>query len=156
MEAVHARLLSAGVNPSADLANHVDNLMGVLIVQGQARYRLDPVLPDQGSTERLCLDTPTRRMAELTREHADASIFNIWHEALSPSPLDRYLLPLLDGTRDRNALIDALTAIAHERPHLVEHDGYPVSDDAALREILAEQVDSLPRRLTEMKLLRLG
>ena len=36
VDAVHARLVSAGFNPSADLADHIDDLMGVLIMQGAA------------------------------------------------------------------------------------------------------------------------
>ena len=35
VDAVHARLVSAGLNPSADLADHIDDLMGVLILQGR-------------------------------------------------------------------------------------------------------------------------
>jgi len=42
----------------------------------------------------------------------DASTFNPWHETLLLSPVDRHLLPLLDGTRDRDALVAALLEIA--------------------------------------------
>jgi hypothetical protein len=66
VDAVHARLVSAGFNPSATLPDHIDSLMGVLILQGQARCRLDPVLPDAAPTP-LRLDETARRMAELTR-----------------------------------------------------------------------------------------
>lgn len=144
VDAVHARLVSAGFQPSADLAGHVDSLMGVLIVQGQVRYRLDPVLPEPASTASLRLDEPLRRMAELTRSDGDASIFNLWHESLIPSAVDRHLLPLLDGTRDRDALLAALLDIDRENPI------------GLAREELAEHVDGLPQRLTEMKLLRVG
>ena len=139
IEAVRARLVAAGLEPNAELAGHVDNLIGVLIAQGQARYRLEPVLPQRCSVDSLHLETPIRRLAELTREDDEASIYNLWHEALLPSPMDRQLLPLLDGTRDRAALLEALTAIV---------------GDAGRQEELSELVDSLPERLTEMKLLR--
>ena len=46
VDEVHARLVSAGFNPSASLPDHIDSLMGVLILQGQAHCRLDPVLPE--------------------------------------------------------------------------------------------------------------
>ncbi len=49
VDAVHARLASAGLNPSADLADHIDDLMRVLIMQGAAHIRLDPVLPEPAS-----------------------------------------------------------------------------------------------------------
>jgi SAM-dependent methyltransferase len=143
VDAVHGRLVSAGLQPSADLAAHVDNLMGVLIVQGQVQYRLDPVLPER-ATSPLRLDEPLRRMAELTRSDAEASMFNLWHEALMPSPVDRQLLPLLDGTRDRDALLAALVEIDREHPF------------GLAPEALAERVDGLAERLVEMKLLRVG
>jgi methyltransferase-like protein len=154
VEAVHARLVSAGFTPGADLASHVDDLMGVLIVQGQARYRLDPVLPRQVPAEPLRVDYSTRRIAELTLGQPEASLFNIWHEAIFPSPLDRHLLPLLDGTRDRTALVDALMTAADELPLQFGRDGTLSSGEAELREALLDQVDTLPQRLSEMKLVR--
>jgi hypothetical protein len=69
-------------------------------------------------------------------------------------PVDRHLLALLDGTRDRNALLEELVAIAGEHPLLVERDCEQVSGEAELRDALAEHIDSLPQRLAEMKLMR--
>jgi hypothetical protein len=74
---------------------------------------------------------------EVTAGESQASTFNIWHETHMLSPLDRHLLPLLDGTRDREALIDALLPVVSMQ-----------------RDALAEYVDALPRHLAEMKLLR--
>ena len=85
-------------------------------------------------------------MAELTRRERDASTFNLWHETLLLSPVDRHLLPLLDGTRDRDALLDALLAIAQEDPIPIEPDGAQVSDEAEMRGAIAEHVDTLPQR----------
>jgi methyltransferase-like protein/2-polyprenyl-3-methyl-5-hydroxy-6-metoxy-1,4-benzoquinol methylase len=143
VDEVHARLVSAGFNPSATLPDHIDSLMGVLILQGQARCRLDPVLPDAAPTP-LRLDETARRMAELTRRKVDASTFNLWHETHLLSPVDRHLLPLLDGTRDRDALVEALLTIAREEPIDLEGDD------------LTEYIDALPQHLAEMKLLRVS
>src|SRR5262249_51552821 len=66
VDAVHTRLVSAGLDPSAELADHVDDLMGVLILQGAAQARLDPLLPEPACAP-LRLDETARRMAELTR-----------------------------------------------------------------------------------------
>jgi methyltransferase-like protein/2-polyprenyl-3-methyl-5-hydroxy-6-metoxy-1,4-benzoquinol methylase len=143
VDEVHARLVSAGFNPSATLPDHIDSLMGVLILQGQARCRLDPVLPDAAPTP-LRLDETARRMAELTRRKVDASTFNLWHETHLLSPVDRHLLPLLDGTRDRDALVEALLTIAREEPIDLEGDA------------LTEYIDALPQHLAEMKLLRVS
>lgn len=151
VDAVYARLVGAGLTPSDTLPDLVDNLMGVLILQGQARYRLDPVSPEPVSAP-LRLDETARRMVELTGGDVQASTFNCWNETHMLSPVDRHLLPLLDGTRDRDALLDALVAIDRQNPLPIERDGKPVSGDRRLA--LAELVDELPQRLTEMKLLR--
>ena len=153
VEAVHARLVSAGLTPSDSLGDLVDNLMGVLILQGQARYRLDPVSAPAASTP-LRLAETVRRMVELTGSEPYASTFNVWHETHQLSPVDRHLLPLLDGSRDRDALVDALLVVDRENPIPIEHDGAPVSGETERRDALAELVDTLPQRLAEMKLLR--
>jgi SAM-dependent methyltransferase len=152
-DAVSARLASAGVPPNAQLADHLDDVMGVLIMQGAAHFRLDPVLPEPTSG-RLRLEEPARRMAELTRSDG-AKTFNEWHETLELSPLDGLLVPLLDGTRDRDALIEALLASLRDHPDHLGPDGTPVLDEPTMRAALAEHVDGLPQRLKEMKLARI-
>ena len=84
-----------------------------LIVHGLARYRLEPVLPQPTSTPPR-LDEPARRLAELVRDDAEPFIYNAWHESVPLSATDRHLLPLLDGTRDRDALIEALLAATRD------------------------------------------
>jgi methyltransferase-like protein/predicted O-methyltransferase YrrM len=138
VDAVHTRLVDAGLTPSDSLSDTVENLMGVLILQGQAHYRLHPVSPDPASAP-LRLDETARRMVELTGDESQASTFNIWHETHMLSPLDRHVLPLLDGTRDRDALFDALLPVVSME-----------------RDALAEYLDALPQHLAEMKLLRVG
>lgn len=155
VDAVHARLVDAGLTPSDSLPDLVDNLMGVLILQGQARYRLAPVLPEPASAP-LRLDETARRMVELTGGDVEASTFNLWNETHMLSPVDRHLLPLLDGTRGRDALVEALLAVDRENPIPVERDGRAVSGEVERREALTELVDELPQRLTEMKLLRVN
>jgi SAM-dependent methyltransferase len=156
VDAVHDRLVSAGLTPSESVPDLVDNLIGVLILQGQARYRLHPVSSEPAGTP-LRLDETARRMVELTGNESpqsQASTFNLWNETHMLSPVDRHLLPLLDGTRDRDALVDALWAIDRENPIRIERDGKQVSGEAEMRNALAEHVDAVPQRLAEMKLLR--
>ncbi|BBZ28615.1 hypothetical protein MMAD_29100 [Mycolicibacterium madagascariense] len=135
-DAVHGRLVSAGLTPSDQLAGHLDNLVGVLITQGVANFRLTPVIPESASGA-FRLDERVRRMAELTRERDGAArTFNVWHETVELSPVDGHLVPLLDGSRDRDALLTALSATMQDEPA-----------------VLADLVDTLPQRLVEMKLL---
>ncbi len=141
VDAVHDRLRSASLTPSDSVPDTVDNLIGVLILQGQARFRLHPVLPDAVSAP-LHLDETVRQMVDLTGDQVQASTFNLWHETQMLSPLDRHLLPLLDGTRDRDALVEGLLAALHENSIPTE------------RQAVVEYIDALPQRLAEMKLLR--
>jgi methyltransferase-like protein len=82
-------------------------------------------------------------MAELTGREGQASTFDVWHETHMLSPLDRLVLPLLDGTRDPDALLDTLLAAVRDQSIAMEHDA------------LAEYVDALPGHLEELKLLRI-
>jgi methyltransferase-like protein/SAM-dependent methyltransferase len=155
IEAAKARLEAAGIGAAANAELPIDDLLDILIVRGHARYRLDPVLVP-AATAPFRLDEPVRRMAELTRGDAEASTFNLWHETVMLSPLDRHLLPLLDGTRDRDALVEALTALAREEHIRLEHDGEIATDEAQMRVAAAGQVDAVPQRLASMKLWRVG
>ena len=92
-------------------------------------------------------------MAELTREDADAFVFNHWHELLPLSPVDRYLLPLLDGRRDRQALVEALMDVVGQELIRIDRDDGQLLDEEGIRDVLAQQIDALPQRLTEMKLM---
>jgi methyltransferase-like protein len=151
IEATKARLEAAGIEAPADAEPPIDDLLDLLIVRGHARYRLHPVSAGTASTP--CrLEESARRMAELTRGDADAWTFNLWHETQLLSPLDRQLLPLLDGTRDREALIDALTALARQDVIRFERDGAILTEEAQQRAAAADEVDALPERLAAMKL----
>jgi SAM-dependent methyltransferase/methyltransferase-like protein len=156
VDTVHARLESAGFTPSANLSEVIDSLLRALIMQGEVRYRLDPVAPEPVAPEPLRLAETARRMAELTCRQPEASIFNLWHETLELAPLDRRLLPLLDGTRDRVALVEALVASVRADPIPVDRDGTPSSGETEVRAALVEYVDELPHRLAEMKLVRIS
>jgi methyltransferase-like protein len=92
-------------------------------------------------------------MAELTREDADAFVFNHGHELLPLAAVDRYLLPLMDGHRDRQALVEALMDVVGQDLIRIDRDDGQMLDDEGVRDVLAQQVDALPQRLTEMKLM---
>jgi SAM-dependent methyltransferase len=149
VDAVRVRI---GIPETSDVEDRIDALLECLIIQGHARYRLDPVSP-----EPVCipvqLTEPARRMAELTRDDADSFVFNQWHELLPLSPVDRHLLPLLDGSCDRETLIDALIDVVGQGLIRIDRDDGKVLSQADIRDVLAQQVDALPQRLVEMKLM---
>ena len=121
------RINSAGID-STELEKRVDDLLEYLTFRGQANYRLAPVVPEpDGSTSLPRLRESSRRMAELTRGAAEAVTFNRWHETVFLNPVDRYLLPLLDGSRDRDALVDALFDVARAGLIWFQSDGKRVA-----------------------------
>jgi methyltransferase-like protein len=67
--------------------------------------------------------------------------------------VDRYLLPLLDGRRDRQALVEALMDVVSQELIRIDRDDGQLLDEKGIRGVLAQQVDDLPQRLTEMKLM---
>jgi PKMT, C-terminal winged helix domain len=153
LDEVHARLRAAGIEAAADVDGEIDAFLEHLIVRGLARFRLDPVVPEPPSTP-LRLDEPTRRMAEVALAEADPQIFNVWHERESLSAADRNLLPLLDGTRDRDALVEELLTLARGDVITFERDGEQLSSRAELRTAVADYVDTMLERLTKLRLMR--
>jgi SAM-dependent methyltransferase len=153
LDAVNARLTAADVEAAPNQESAVDDLLEYLIVNGMARFRLDPVVPAPTTTPPR-LDEPARRLAELVRGDAEPFIYNPWHESVPLSATDRHLLPLLDGAHDGEALLEAL--LAAERDNLVqfERDGQRLTSPDDIREAATQHVDTLAGRLTEMKLWR--
>lgn len=62
-------------------------------------------------------------------------------------PLGRHFLQLLDGTRDRSALLDDLVAFVASGEAVVRQDGAPVQEPAAVRQLLAADLE---RKLAEI------
>lgn len=152
VDAVRARLTAAGIE-SAVNETAIDDLLEYLIVRGQVRIRLDPVVPEPTPTPPK-LDEPARRLAELVRRDAEPFIYNAWHESVPLSAADRHLLPLLNGTRDGSELVETLLTATRDGLVQFEHEGQLLSSEADVRAAAEENVDTLAQRLTDMKLWR--
>ena len=73
-----------------------------------------------------------------------------------PVPLDgpsRTLLPLLDGTRDRAALVQCVLELMNQGSIVLQHDGEAVADPEVTRKAVTELVDSTIARLASNALL---
>ena len=75
------------------------------------------------------------------------------HELLPLSELDRQLIPLLDGTRDRPAIVDALTAVALGGKLTVRKDDVPLTGKAEVHTALGMILDEALGRLAKMAVL---
>jgi SAM-dependent methyltransferase/methyltransferase-like protein len=106
---------------------------------------------------RLAALPPQRPRTTALARHQAASgrheVCNLRHQLVEPSDMQRRLLALLDGTRDRAALVEALAAEAAAGRLAVEHDGAPVVDPERVRELLHERVEPTLRMLARQALL---
>ena len=83
----------------------------------------------------------------------DARIVSLRNHVAVLEEIDRMVLPLLDGSRDRDAIIDELAAsVAGGRLNL-ESNGQPISGQEAVREALVSIVRSSLRRIADQALL---
>jgi methyltransferase-like protein/SAM-dependent methyltransferase len=73
--------------------------------------------------------------------HSTHRMSNLRHEVVSVTPFDRHLLPLLDGTRDREALVAALLSRFEQGALNISQDDQAVTDPERARAILAEVLD---------------
>lgn len=80
-------------------------------------------------------------------------VANCRHNQVQPGDLERRLVPLLDGTRDRVALVEELTRLAVAGELTVRQDGERVTDAAVIREAMREALESSLQMLGEANLL---
>jgi hypothetical protein len=83
----------------------------------------------------------------------DARIVSLRNHNAVLEEVDRLVLPLLDGSRDRAAIVEAMAAlVASGRLNLVS-DSQPISGPAAVHEALVSIVRSSLRRIADQALL---
>ncbi len=80
-------------------------------------------------------------------------ITNLRHESIVVSPFDRHLLPLLDGTRDRTALLTGLFERYQQGLLSISQEEQPVEDPARAQAILAVLLDQQLPTLAQASLL---
>jgi methyltransferase-like protein/cyclopropane fatty-acyl-phospholipid synthase-like methyltransferase len=91
----------------------------------------------------------------LARLQAEDSqlVINLRHDGVGLTPFDRHLLPLLDGTRDRAALVTALLDKVQQGVLHISQDDTPITDPERAQAILAEVLDQQLPRLAKAALL---
>jgi len=102
--------------------------------------------------------TPSQKPVALSHARVRAAegepaVANRRHEVVKLSDINFRLVPLLDGTRDRVALTDSLTALAIAGELTVQCNGQPITDPAALREALTAALDAALDMLAKDALL---
>jgi methyltransferase-like protein/SAM-dependent methyltransferase len=93
----------------------------------------------------LAIEPGERPLASpIARYQAQTSnlVTNLWHERVLLENQPRYLLLLLDGSRDRRALVDHVANLAEQGIIAVKGDGVPAAGGDRVRTILAADVDA--------------
>ena len=119
-----AGLLAAS---SADDAHRVLGLVSDLIVGNAVRFRSEALVPDALS------DKPFAR-AELRTLAATGEqpmrLFNEWHQPATLQPMERFLLPLLNGDVGTQQLVGAVVDAVEQGGLQITRDGQPLTDPA--------------------------
>ena len=80
-------------------------------------------------------------------------VVNLRHENIVLTTTDRHILTLLDGRRDRAALMDALVGMVETGQIQIEVEGRPVRDEQQLRSVLVGLIDASLKRLASVGLI---
>ncbi len=75
------------------------------------------------------------------------------HEVVRLNDLDRHLVPLLDGTNDREALVEKLTQVAQTGALNVQKDGMTLYDPKDVRQALKSVIDPALANVARLALL---
>ena len=93
------------------------------------------------------------RHAHWDCEAGRANTVNPRHEMVVIDPIARLLLPLLDGTRTRESLGEALIAAVEAQGIQISHNGLPVADPGEARRILRENLPAMLQQFARMGVL---
>jgi len=80
-------------------------------------------------------------------------LYNQWHQSLRLQPLEKFLLPLLDGSADAGALVDAVSQAVEQGAMHVTRGGEPLTEAGEISRTVREQVDAALRSLALNALL---
>jgi len=125
-----------------------------MLILGAVRVRRTPVGAAAHPAERPRALPSVRRLPTLAlSEGPQAHACNLWHESVALSPLERCLLPLLDGEHGHEALAQFLVDEARAQRIRFIKDDEPLTDDEALRDFSRQQVALALRDLRRKGLL---
>jgi methyltransferase-like protein/SAM-dependent methyltransferase len=99
--------------------------------------------------------TDRPRASDLARAQAKRGgrITNQRHEIVHLDEFSRRTVQLLDGTRDRAALLDSMAALVTDGTLMVEQEGRPVAGGDPLKQILGDAVDRCLNRFTKAAIM---
>jgi len=94
------------------LADAVDELLEMLVLRGMARVRLESVVAGAEGHD-LTVDPAVRRQVA-AMPASQKHVTNVWHDTVDIGDIERLLLPMMDGTVDRAALVATIATILRD------------------------------------------
>ncbi len=148
--AVAARL----AEPQEKVAPLVMLFLGEMVIAGLVRYRRTPVQTASCLSDFPRAPVDVRRAQRLSMDCGpDATACNLWHESIRVSPIERTLLPLLDGTMSHAALAQHVANEARAGRLRFVQDGQLLVDEALLHSFAQQQVAAALANLQRMGFL---
>jgi methyltransferase-like protein/2-polyprenyl-3-methyl-5-hydroxy-6-metoxy-1,4-benzoquinol methylase len=92
-------------------------------------------------------------LARLQAENNVARVTSLWHHGVELTVLDLLVLRLLDGSRDRAALRDALAQLVQEGVLTITHEGQPLTEPNLVRQAVSGALEPCLLRLLGFGLL---
>lgn len=142
---VEAARAWADLEPDPD--SHADDIGGVLL-QAYAVGLIDLAPRHRGQAHELSERPVADPLARAAGASGAERATNRRHEGVPLTRLDQVLLPLLDGTRDLNDLVDACVLAVWQGALTVNVEGEPTRDEAIIREAMEK---ALPDRIDRMR-----
>jgi methyltransferase-like protein len=108
----------------------------------------------QGNFSATVSSTP--RVCDLTRyqvRHRQC-IVNLRHETVNSDALALHLIPLLDGTKNKEELLDHLAALVENKTFTVSQYDLPLTDPEKIRQSLDQSIDNVLASLAKAALLK--
>jgi SAM-dependent methyltransferase len=126
-----------------------------LIVGNAIRYRLDPLTLGTAPDSKPLISSALRQLAAVGRMDSNPpTLFNLWHDPLvNLSMVERELLPILDGSRDLNALTVAIFERALRGDIQFIQDGERIDSPGGIASLAAEQTRLALAQLGERSVL---
>jgi hypothetical protein len=80
-------------------------------------------------------------------------VTNLFHEQVVLDVVNAHLVRLLDGTRDRAALLQSLVELAAQGSIVATKNGQVIEDQASVAEVLGDQLEARLHELARMGVL---
>lgn len=140
--------------PEAQVAPLIMLFLGDMVIAGLVRFHRTPVQTGACLSDfpRAPVDVRSAQGLPLHRG-PNATACNLWHESIGVSPIERTLLPLLDGSMSHEALaVHVANEVRNDRLRFIK-DGQLLVDEGLLDSFAEEQVAAALANLQRMGFL---